>query len=138
MPASTEGFKEKLAVVEQACREEGRELSSLGLSLETQILICRSDGEIDACFERMEKLRPAERSDEDILAQMKATNPALENYGSRKDFEKEFLIGTPGEIVERLEEYTALGVTHFMLWFMDFPDMKGIRLFAEKVTPKFQ
>ncbi len=137
MPASVEGFKSKLAVMEQACREEGRDSSSLGLSLEAQILICRTDGEIDACFERMEKLRPAERSDEDILAQMKATNPALENYGSRTDFEKEFLIGTPGEIVERLEEYTDLGVTHFMLWFMDFPDMDGIRLFAEKVMPKF-
>jgi alkanesulfonate monooxygenase SsuD/methylene tetrahydromethanopterin reductase-like flavin-dependent oxidoreductase (luciferase family) len=138
MPASIEGFKKKLDVVGEACAAVGRDFSSLALSLETQILVCRSDSEIDACFERMERLRPAERSDEDILAQMKATNPALESYGSRGDLENEFLIGTPDVIVDRLKEYTALGVEHFMLWFMDFPGMAGVRLFAEEVMPRFR
>jgi alkanesulfonate monooxygenase SsuD/methylene tetrahydromethanopterin reductase-like flavin-dependent oxidoreductase (luciferase family) len=137
MPASVEGFRKKLDVVGEACSAVGRDFGSLGLSLETQILISRTDSEIDACFERMEKLRPRERSDEDILAQMKATNPALESYGTRKDLEKEFLIGTPDVIVDRLEEYVALGVEHFMLWFMDFPSMDGIRLFSKEVMPKF-
>ncbi|HLE68044.1 MAG TPA: LLM class flavin-dependent oxidoreductase [Vicinamibacteria bacterium] len=136
MPASVEGFRKKLDVVGEACSAIGRDFGSLGLSLETQILVCRRDSEIDACFERMEKLRPRERSDEDILAQMKATNPALESYGSRKDLEKEFLIGTPDVIVDRLKEYVALGVEHFMLWFMDFPSLHGIRLFAAEVMPK--
>ena len=138
MPASVEGFRKKLDVVGEACSAVGRDFGSLGLSLETQILVRQKDSEIDACFERMEKLRPAERSDEDILAQMKATNPALESYGSRKDLEKEFLIGTPDVIVDRLKEYEALGVEHFMLWFMDFPSLQGIRLFSEEVMPKFQ
>ncbi len=138
MPASVEGFRRKLDLVGDACSAIGRDFDSLGLSLETQILICGSDSEIDACFERMEKLRPAERSDGDILAQMKATNPALESYGSRKDLEKEFLIGTPDVIVDRLKEYQALGVGHFMLWFMDFPGMEGIRLFASEVMPQFK
>ncbi|MFQ5789984.1 MAG: LLM class flavin-dependent oxidoreductase [Acidobacteriota bacterium] len=138
MPASTEGFQKKLAVLERACKEAGRDFSTMGRSLETQILVCRTDSEIDACFDKMEKLRPAEHSDEDILAQMKATNPALESYGSRKDLEKEFLIGTPDVVVHRLREYTELGVTHFMLWFMDFPSMEGVRLFADEVIPKFK
>jgi alkanesulfonate monooxygenase SsuD/methylene tetrahydromethanopterin reductase-like flavin-dependent oxidoreductase (luciferase family) len=137
MPASVEGFRKKLETVGEACSTVGRDFSSLGLSLETQILVCRTDSEIDAGFEKMEMLKPAERSDEDILAQMKATNPALESYGSRKDLEREFLIGTPDVIVDRLKEYTALGVEHFMLWFMDFPSLDGIRLFAEEVMPKF-
>ena len=94
MPASVDGFRRKLDMVGSACEAIGRDVRSLGLSLETQILVCRSDAEIDACFAKMEGLRPAERSDEDILAQMKATNPALESYSSRKDFETEFLIGT--------------------------------------------
>ena len=137
MPASVEGFRKKLDSVGEACAAVGRDFSSLGLSLETQILVCRRDSEIDACFEKIEKLRPGERSDEDILAQMKATNPALESYGSRKDLEKEFLIGTPDVIVDRLKEYEALGVEHLMLWFMDFPSLHGIRLFSEEVMPKF-
>jgi len=137
MPASVDGFQQKLDVVGNACAEIGRDASSLGLSLETQILVCRSDAEIDACFEKMDSLRPAERSDEDILAQMKATNPALESYSSREDFEHEFLIGTPDVVVDRMKEYTDLGVTHFMLWFMDYPNLDGVRLFAEEVAPRF-
>ena len=138
MPASVEGFRKKLEVIGEACSAVGRDFSSLALSLETQILVRRSDSEIDACFERMDGLRPAERSDEDILAQMKATNPALESYGSRRISEKEFLIGTPDVIVDRMKEYIALGVEHFMLWFMDFPSLDGIRLFAEEVMPRFK
>jgi alkanesulfonate monooxygenase SsuD/methylene tetrahydromethanopterin reductase-like flavin-dependent oxidoreductase (luciferase family) len=108
------------------------------LSLETQILIAASHTAIDAAFHRMEQLRPAERSDEDILAQLRATNPALEHYGSRADFEEEFLIGTPDEIVRRVRDYVDLGVTHFMLWFMDFPSLDGLRLFARDVMPRFR
>ncbi len=137
MPVSVEGFEQKLAVLKDACREVGREFDSLGLSLETQILIRETDGEIDAVFERIERLRPAQASDEDILAQMKATNPALESYGSRADLEKEFLIGTPDRIAERLAEFRRRGVTHVMLWFMDFPDLTGLRLFAKEILPQF-
>ena len=39
-------------------------------------------------------------------------------------------------IVRRLHEYVDLGVTHFMLWFMDFPSISGIRLFSEEVMPR--
>lgn len=136
MPASVAGFQRKLEVLEEAFAHEGRALSSIGLSLETQILVAKTDGAIDACFRRMEEIKPERSSDEDILDQMKATNPALESYGSRRDLENEFLIGTPDVVVDRVKEYTNLGVTHFMLWFMDFPSMDGIRLFAEEVLPK--
>ena len=137
MPASVAGLAEKLRVLEAACAAVGREFNGIGRSLETQILIAENDAAVDACFARMERLRPAERSDADILAQLKATNPALESYGSRADFEQEFLIGTPARIIERLNEYVDLGVTHFMLWFMDFPSMEGVRLFARTVMPVF-
>jgi alkanesulfonate monooxygenase SsuD/methylene tetrahydromethanopterin reductase-like flavin-dependent oxidoreductase (luciferase family) len=82
MPASIDGLREKFGVVEAACEASGRDPRTLGRSLETQVLVCESDAEIDACFERIERLRPAEQSDADILAQMKATNPALEAWSS--------------------------------------------------------
>ncbi len=138
MPTSVEGFKKKLEVVKQACREQERDPKSLRLSLETQILVCKTDAEIDTTFKKIDELRPTERSDEDILVQMKATNPALEDYRSRQDFEAEFLIGTPEVVSRRLQEYIDLGVTYFMLWFMDFPKTDGMRLFAEEVMPKFR
>jgi alkanesulfonate monooxygenase SsuD/methylene tetrahydromethanopterin reductase-like flavin-dependent oxidoreductase (luciferase family) len=138
MPASLEGFREKLRVLDAACARAGRDPASIGRSLETQILVRESHSEIDACFERIERLRPAEQSDADILAQMKATNPALESYGTRADYEQEFVIGTPDQVARRLREYADLGASHFMLWFMDYPDLAGLRLFAREVMPRFR
>jgi alkanesulfonate monooxygenase SsuD/methylene tetrahydromethanopterin reductase-like flavin-dependent oxidoreductase (luciferase family) len=137
MPASVEGLREKLRVIEGACARTGRDFGSIGRSLETQVLICESDAQVDACFARMQGLRPETESDSDILAQMKATNPALESYSTRADFEQEFAIGTPAEVERRLREYVDLGVSHFMLWFMDYPSLDGIRLFAREVMPAF-
>jgi alkanesulfonate monooxygenase SsuD/methylene tetrahydromethanopterin reductase-like flavin-dependent oxidoreductase (luciferase family) len=138
MPVSLEGFREKLRALDAACAQAGRDPASIGRSLETQVLVRESDSEIDACFERMERLRPAQQSDADILAQMKATNPALESYGTRADYEQEFVIGTPDQVARRLSEYADLGAGHFMLWFMDYPDLGGLRLFAREVMPRFR
>jgi alkanesulfonate monooxygenase SsuD/methylene tetrahydromethanopterin reductase-like flavin-dependent oxidoreductase (luciferase family) len=138
MPASLDGLGEKLRVLEAACAAAGRDVASIGRSLETQILVAESDATIDACFHRMDQLRRPASSDSDILAQLKATNPTLEQYRSRADFEQEFLIGTPTAVIRRLTDYIDLGVTHFMLWFMDFPSMDGVRLFAGAVLPHFR
>jgi len=137
MPASVAGLGQKLSVLRTACDEVGRDFATLGRSLETQLLVCRTDTEIDRCFERMQALKPAELSDQDILVQLKATNPALEGYGSRRDLEQEFLIGTPETVRRRVQAYVDLGVSHFMLWFMDFPSLDGMRLFAREVMPHF-
>jgi alkanesulfonate monooxygenase SsuD/methylene tetrahydromethanopterin reductase-like flavin-dependent oxidoreductase (luciferase family) len=138
MPVSLEGFAEKWRSVEAACARVGRDAATLGRSLETQVLIAESDAAVDAVLERIERLRPAAPSDVDILEQMKATNPALEGYGSRASLECEFAIGTPDAVAERLRAFVELGVSHFMLWFMDFPDLSGLRLFAHEVAPRLR
>lgn len=138
MPVSEDGLREKLRVVREACGRVGRDPAGLAVSLETQVLVAESDAAVDDVFARIEELRPETPGDADILAQMKATNPALAGYGSREDYEREFVIGTPATVTERLRGYRDLGVEHFMLWFMDFPAPTGMRLFAREVIPRLR
>ena len=110
----------------------------MGLSLETQILIRETDAEIDQIFKNFEELKSLNNSyDQDILDQLKTTNLALDNYKSKEDFEEEFLIGTPEKIIEKINSFVEAGVSHFMLWFMDYPDQKGIKLFNDKIMSKY-
>lgn len=135
MPCSIEDFQKKLEIVKIECDKQGRDYSELGISLETQILICDSEQEIDRIFDSFRELRQYNKSyDQDI---MQSVNPSLVSYNSKKDFEDVFLVGTPNVIKQKLDRFIEKGVNHFMLWFMDYPDQKGIKLFAEKVLCEY-
>ncbi|MBV9355522.1 MAG: LLM class flavin-dependent oxidoreductase, partial [Chloroflexi bacterium] len=110
---------EKIDRLRRACQRAGRDLSQLELSLETQILIARNEAEVDATLSRIAALPPSPR-------------------GAPRSIEalvEDSLVGTPETVIPRLRDYTALGISHFMLWFLDFPSLTGIRLFAEQVLP---
>jgi len=51
-----------------------------------------------------------------------------------KDFMQTSFVGTPEEFIKQLRQYMNLGVTHFMLFFGDLPDLRGLKIFAEKVA----
>jgi alkanesulfonate monooxygenase SsuD/methylene tetrahydromethanopterin reductase-like flavin-dependent oxidoreductase (luciferase family) len=48
------------------------------------------------------------------------------------------IIGTPDEVSARIEQYIQVGVEHFILRFVDFPGLDGIRLFRDEVLPRFK
>jgi F420-dependent oxidoreductase-like protein len=48
------------------------------------------------------------------------------------------LAGTPEQVVARVREYAALGVTHFIGMFGRVDDLRSTRLFAERVIPAFR
>ncbi len=54
---------------------------------------------------------------------------------SQKDFLQSNFVGTPRDCIKHIREYIDLGVGHFMVFFGDIPDLRGLRLFAEKVVP---
>jgi len=126
-PATIAELRARLARVDAACVSAGRPLADLELSLEIQILIAPTRARVE------EQL--------DYAASLPAPAGSGVSYAdpaSRADlYARDDLIGTPDEVVARIEEYRALGISHFMLWFMDFPRMDGIRLFADTVLPRF-
>lgn len=48
------------------------------------------------------------------------------------------IVGTPDEVAEQVRGFTALGASHFMFRFADFPSPRGAELFAREVVPQFQ
>jgi alkanesulfonate monooxygenase SsuD/methylene tetrahydromethanopterin reductase-like flavin-dependent oxidoreductase (luciferase family) len=133
VPANPARLAEKLETVRAACRRANRDADELELSLETQILIAPTDREAWDLARHIAALPPASgrSSPSPLTAHLQSTDPP-----PMATVVDSWLVGSPEDVSRRLREYTALGVTHFMLWFLDFPAYDGMRLFAEKVIPE--
>lgn len=103
-------YKHKLTVLENHCRDVGRDFAEIEKSCWPggQVVIAQSQRDLN---EKIEKLNPRPTSVD--------------------EFKKTALAGTPDECCERLQEYADLGVTYFMLYFADLPNLDGLRLFSE-------
>jgi F420-dependent oxidoreductase-like protein len=106
-------YRHKLAVLESHCKAVGRNFHEIEKScwLGGQMFIIPSREELD----------------EKVL-QWKPKNVSLE------DFEKLNFIATPDECSQKIRQYTSLGVTYFMLFFGDLPDLSSVRLFSDTIV----
>ncbi|MBM4419570.1 MAG: hypothetical protein FJ033_14865 [Chloroflexi bacterium] len=48
------------------------------------------------------------------------------------------LVGTPASVAARVRQYVDLGISHFMLWFLDVPSLDGARLFADTIAKEYR
>ncbi len=112
---SIRAYEQKLEALEKQCKESRRNFLEIEKSCwpSGQVLIAKSQKELK---EKTTKFKPSKVS----LA----------------EFRKTTLTGTPDQCIEQLQVYKDMGVTNFMLYFADFPEMAGLRLFAESVTDK--
>ena len=131
-PASPRRLSEKLAAVRAACERAGRNIADLELSLEIQILIGPTDAEVKRMARDIANLPPSKRGAvrDDIVTAL-----AVDDDRPLSATIDDWLVGTPDAVVRQIREYSGLGITHFMLWFLDFPSLAGMRLFSERVMP---
>lgn len=110
---SLELYKHKVDVLERTCKAVGRDVHEIEKScwLGGQMFIAQNRKELD----------------EKVL-QWKPKNISLE------EFKKFSFIATPAECRQKIQQYASLGVTYFMLFFGDLPNVSGVRLFAETVV----
>ena len=134
MPCSVDDFKKNFLIVKKECEKQKRNFDTMQFSLETQVLIRETKKEVDHCLNQLRKNKKSNiNHDQDIEKQLKIDDSSIEFEDIKKICEDRYLVGTPEQIRSKIDRYTEIGVTHFMLWFMDYPDQKGIRLFAEEV-----
>lgn len=110
-------YKHKLQVLKTHCKTVGRDFSTMEWSCwpAGQILIAKNPEALEG---KVQRCKP--------------------KNVSRAVFETYSLIGTPEVCRAKLQPYVDLGVTHFMLFFGELPDVAGLRLFAESVAKPLQ
>jgi len=109
--ASVEKARDQIERVRAACREAGRDPSSLVYSIAAALGVGKDDAEA----RRRGEVNGAD------FAELRA--------GAG-------LVGTVGEVIERLKVYEAMGVSRFYLQLNDLQDMDQLDLVAGHVMPK--
>lgn len=136
VPVTIEELRRRLQALDVACRKVGRSHDEIEKSLETQILIAPNRAALREMLRAMVALTTADAQlllDTEFQAFMDGRTDSYPRYLTDSWF-----IGTPDEIQAQIQICIDLGVTHFMLWFMDAPQQAGMRLFVEKVIPNFR
>ncbi len=126
VPVQMAELERRINALAAACAAVGRPFAEIERSLETQILIAPDRETIRAQLRAMIALAA------DAPAADVASFVAGEQDEYPSSLSETFLIGTPEEVRQRMQQYTDLGITHFMLWFMDAPNQSGMELFARE------
>ena len=123
MPCNLNVFKKKLEILKAECKKQKKKLNKIGKSLETQILIAKNDEDLKKKINKIKKNKIYNKThDNDIICRLKKLNKSNINYNDIKTLKEEFFIGTEDEIQKKIKQFSNLGVNHFMLWPMDFPE----------------
>ena len=136
VPVGLAEMKRRLVDLRAACQQVGRNFTELEISYETQILIAPTRAAVRDKLNIMLALTPPGTptpQDADFQAFVNGQSDAYPHY-----LTDAWLVGTPDEVTEQLRAYIDLGVSHFMLWFMDAPEAYGMELFMEQVAPLFR
>jgi alkanesulfonate monooxygenase SsuD/methylene tetrahydromethanopterin reductase-like flavin-dependent oxidoreductase (luciferase family) len=106
-------YKHKLKVLGEYCKKAGRDFSSIKKTWLGCVAISKSREE----------------------ASRIASNNA---FTAREELAMQAaIIGTPEEVLQKLEQFQDLGVNYFILRFLDFPSTDGLDVFEQEVVPSF-
>ena len=99
---------QKLTVLRSHCDNEGRDYDAITKTFAAIISIAET---------------------EDEAKQIARASPRSGNMN---------FVGTSAQVIEQMQAYVNVGISHFMLDFSDFPSSAGARQFADEVIPAFR
>jgi F420-dependent oxidoreductase-like protein len=110
----TEQWAHKRDVLRAHCAEVGRDGDEIRMTWSPEVFIRSTEAEVAAAGSRSLWGEPADR--------WRAGN----------------LVGTPEQVVEKIQGYVDLGCRGFIPWCADYPDTETLELFAKEVMPAFR
>jgi len=125
-PVGWHALQQRLADLRAACDRVGRNYDDIEKTYEVQILIAQDHNALRDKLGAMLALMSDGERPADLLAYARGETGQLPDW-----IRESWLIGTPEEVQAQIRRFVALGITHFMLWFVDAPDESGMRLFAQ-------
>jgi alkanesulfonate monooxygenase SsuD/methylene tetrahydromethanopterin reductase-like flavin-dependent oxidoreductase (luciferase family) len=118
-------YKGKLAIINEWCEKLSKPSESFMKTWDGHVVIGRNQADFNEKMDKLRRLRIP--GDLYTLKSQVIPNEMLQNCIS----------GTPDECIKKIKQFTALGVSHFSLWFLDYPSLESMTLFAEQVLPEF-
>jgi F420-dependent oxidoreductase-like protein len=116
MGGSVAEFAHKMAILDAHCTSVGRDPKEIERSWFGPLIV-------DEDLERLDR-------------RLKKRAAAMGGVGAAMD--ERMIAGTPEQVIARIREFIAIGVTHFIAMFGRVDDLRATRLFAEKVIPAFR
>lgn len=132
-PVPLAELRRRLDLLKNACQLAGRSYDTIEKSVELQVLIT-PDGDVRDLLGRILDAAPTD----------KTIDPHLRDYANGIDanlptsLSETTLIGSPAQVREQVQSYLDVGIDHFLLWFLDAPDYRGMELFAREVSSSFR
>ncbi len=127
--AGEELLRQGLTQLEMACRDVGRDIETVERSVELQVLVATTRKEaLDRLRAILDQTARWGRLDPQWEAVRRAETSELP-----KSARESWLFGSPDDVRERLRRLIGLGVTHFLLWFLDVPETDGMQTFRRTI-----
>ena len=118
---SPEEYKERRELLRGMCEGFGRDPDTVRCSLMLTLLIGRDDAQLKSRIEKH--------------AEIMSKNPQMADATPESLAETGWAIGTPSQIVEKLQQFEEAGAERFMLQIYDYDDMDQLETLAADVMP---
>jgi F420-dependent oxidoreductase-like protein len=110
-------FEERFKVLHRHCKKVGRDSNEIRRSAGLMITMAQTREELD----------------EELKKQEREKDTPYRRYLSRQ---QPNIVGTPEEVAEKVGEYKAIGIDHYILRFNFGRELKNMNLFMNKVRRK--
>ncbi|MEM4312156.1 MAG: LLM class flavin-dependent oxidoreductase [Nitrososphaerales archaeon] len=118
---SVEEYRRKMNILQDWCEKINRDFNSIEKSWDGHVLIGRNKGDFEDKISRIRREW--------------GEYGAIEGYAYGKM--QKMISGTPDECIEKINGLLDIGISRFILIFLDYPSTDGIKVFAERVMPNF-